>query len=107
MYLFNTLEVGGRTWSAADITGIKTIYDYGLNDNFYGGRIKRVGTTNSDLLLLVDANMKAIDTAAESLENIPLDNIRFLLNSRKIKFHHKAGRDKLIALLEGREVADE
>ncbi len=112
MYVFNTLEVGGHKYTQADIKGIKSIKDYKLEDGFYGGRVERIGLTDSDILLFIDVQNKdgelnVIDTGAVTIDNIPVEIIRKLLNSRKIQYHPRLGKEKLIALLEGRKIDDD
>ena len=107
MYLLNTKEMGNREYTSADIKGIKPIFEYGLNDAFYGGRVKRIGLTDTDILLMLDEGMQVVDIGTTNPECLPLESIKFLLNGKKIVHHHKLGKAKLIALLEGREIENE
>jgi hypothetical protein len=101
MYVLNTFKVDNREYSATDAECIIPVSRYGLEAGFYGGRVKYVGKTNTDVLLLMSDANTAIDTAVEKLENMPLEVIQDLLKKRKIDFHHKTGKDKLIRLLGG------
>lgn len=107
IYLLNATEINGHKYTANDIKGVKQIYDYNLDTDFYGGRVAKVGLTDEGLLLMLDGMMQIIDIGAEDPALLPIEGIRHILNSRKIKYHHKAGKEKLIELLEGREVEDE
>lgn len=99
LFVFNTMTIGDRTYSGADAKGITSAERYGIPRWEYGGRIKYIGTTDTDVLLLMDSATSAFDTAAETLENIPVELIQKLCQKRKIEFHHKLGKEKLIELL--------
>ena len=106
MYAFNTLTVGDRAYSSADAKKIIPAVRYGVPVWEYGGKIKYIGTTDTDVILLMSDVNTAFDTSAENLVNIPIEIIHKLLNDRKIKYHHKLGKDKLISLLEGKPIEE-
>lgn len=106
MYTFATLEVEGKKYSSADAKKIIPSKIYGLDDRFYGGRIKYIGTTNSDILLLMTDANTVIDLAAESLINIPTKLIRKLCERRKLPVHPRHSREKLLEILEGGGVSE-
>lgn len=104
MYVFNTLSLD-RTYGDNDYKRLVPIGRYGLPDSFYGGRIKFIGETGTDVLLLVeykDGVHKVIDTGAVKLEGIPPRFIKQLLDKRKIPYDKTAKKEELIGLIEGR-----
>lgn len=103
-YLLNTKEISGYTYTPKDIRGVKTLSDYGLEENYYGGRAKKIGLTDAGLLLVLDDSMNILDIGTTDLENLTQEGLRSLLRARKIPHHHKLAKPKLIALLEGREI---
>lgn len=48
-----------------------------------------------------DADPVPADTPADGLESMDVDELRALAESRGIKVHHRAGKDKILAALRG------
>ena len=101
MLAFNTMTIGDRTYSVADAKEIIPAKRYGILLWEYGGKIKYVGKTDTDIILLMSDVNTAFDTSAECVDNLPLEIIQKLLDRRKIKYHHKLGREKLISIFKG------
>ena len=104
VYVFNTLRVD-RVYKDSDIKKLVPLREYGLDEGFYGGRVKFISPTEEGILLLVeyrDGELKVIDTAAENLHSskIPLRLVRELCRKRKIAYGPQESREELIARLE-------
>jgi len=106
MWVLNTLKVSGREYSEKDIKRIESPDKFGV-DRFYGGKINVVGVTDTDVLLLIDQNMKVFDTMVESLENVDTKIIKGLADKRKLKYNLWTSKDNLIRMLSGETVKDE
>ena len=102
MYCLGTLTIDGREYTEYDIKQLIPAQRCGLDTDFYGGRVKSVCKTDTDILLLVDENMKIVDAAVEDLSHAPLKIIKSLCDKRKIPYQKNASKDDLIPLLEGR-----
>jgi len=102
VFVFNTLTLD-KKYSEKDIKRVVPIKDYGLDDGFYGGRVKLIGETDGDILLLLENmdGLKVIDTAAVKLDNINIKFIRDLAKKRKLKFDAKTPKEELIKMLGG------
>src|SRR5690606_8602619 len=48
-----------------------------------------------------DADPAPAETPADDLESMDVDELRALAESRGIKVHHRAGKDKILAALRG------
>jgi hypothetical protein len=99
MFTFGTTVIEDKAYTSNDAKQIIAIEKFDIEDGFYGGRIKYIGKTDSDILLLMTDANTVIDTGAKDLEEISLDLIRELCKKRKIKFDQRYGKDKLIELL--------
>lgn len=101
MFTFGTLTVDEREYTLEDAKQVVIARKFGLEDDFYGGRITHVGKTDSDVVLLMSDANTVIDTGAEDLSNISIETIRGLCNKRKFKIAHNTSRDKMIQMLGG------
>lgn len=101
VYIFNTLALD-KVYGDTDYKRLVPIQRYGLDDSFYGGRVKHIGETDTDVLLLMeykDGTYKAIDTAVEKLDEIPIRFIRELAKKRKLQFNATTKKEELIEML--------
>ena len=103
MYVFNTLTVD-KTYTLNDIKRMIPIGQFGLDGRFYGGRVSNIGETDGDVLLLIENRdgLRLIDTAAKTLDNIPVKIIREIAKKRKLRFNATTSKEDLIAIIEGR-----
>ncbi len=102
MYVFNTLTVGDKTYTLSDQKGLKLPSEYGLKDGFYGGRVKWVGETETDVLLLIeqrDGKLRLLDTGAVDLKHISIEVLRKLCDQRSIPYDEKTTHKELQKLL--------
>lgn len=102
MYCLGTRTIDGREYTEYDIKQLIPAQRYGLDTDFYAGRVKSVCKTDTDILLLVDDQMRIVDTAVEDLNSIPLKLIKALCDKRKIPYQKNSSKDDLIPLLERR-----
>jgi len=109
LYTFNSLTVDGRTYSVEDAKGnILPANRCGIDPWEYGGKIKYVGKTDTDIILLMSDVNTVFDTAViDKFDCLSIETIQNMLDRKKIKYHHKLGKDKLIRLLEGKGVGDD
>lgn len=108
MYTFGTLKLD-RQYSENDIKRVVPLSKYGLDTDFYGGRVTCIGETGTDILLFLETKdgLKAIDTGAVSLKNIDIKFIRELAKKRKIPFNLFTSKNTLITLLGGDDIGEE
>lgn len=105
LYVFNT-TVLDKQYTMRDLKKLLpvTAPEYGLREDFYGGRVTHIGQTDSDILLLIDGRQppdsQLIDLAAVKLKNIPMHFIKELCRKRKIQFGMMPRKEELIAKLE-------
>jgi len=83
VYTFGTTVIGDKAYTLNDAKQIIPISKYGLEDGFYGGRVKYVGLTNSEVILLMTDTNTIIDTGSTSLDETPIEVIRELCKKRK------------------------
>jgi len=101
LFTFNTLKLD-KTYNDNSYKRLVPATQYGLGDDFYGGRVKFVGETDTDVLLLVeykDGENHVIDTAAEHLEKIQPRFIKRLCDMRKIAYTDETTKEELISKL--------
>lgn len=100
MYVLNTLKIGRKTYSESDIIPgtLKPIGEYGMDDSFYGGRVKYLAEAPNDIILILEdqGGYKAIDTAVKDLNVLPQSIIQEYARRRKIPFD-KDSKEELIA----------
>lgn len=99
MFVFNTLEVDGRVYSSVDLKKIIPAARCNLPNGFYGGRVKYIGTTDTDILLLMSDANTVIDTGAKNLDNIPTKLIRELCKRRKFDVNNRTTKEEMIDML--------
>lgn len=99
MFTFGSLIVDERPYSLADAKQIVLAAQYGLSDDFYGGRITHIGITDSDVALLMSDANTVIDTGAKDLTNISIDTVRGLCKRRKFKLAPNTSKEKMIEML--------
>lgn len=107
MFTFGTLTVDEKTYTLADAKQVVITKQFGLSDDFYGGRVTHIGITDSDVLLMMSDANTVIDTGAEDLNDIPIDTIRKLCDRRKMRTAHNTSKDKMILMLGGKVNAKE
>jgi hypothetical protein len=99
MWILNTLTVNGRTYSQKDIVKIDT---RPVDDRLYGGRIKKIGFTDTDVLLLLDSNMKVFDTVVVDLSSLDVGMLKQMAVRKKMKHKSFISKEDLINLILGR-----
>lgn len=99
MFTFGTLIVDERSYKIADAKQIVLASQYGLSDDFYGGRITHIGITDSDVALLMSDANTVIDTGAKDLTDISIDTVRGLCKRRKFKLAPNTSKEKMIQML--------
>lgn len=107
MFTFGTLIVDERPYTLADAKQIVLASQFGLSDDFYGGRVTHIGKTDSDVVLLMSDANTVIDTGANDLTNISMDSVRWLCNRRKFKIAHNTSKEKMIQMLGGKVIPKE
>ena len=107
MFTFGTLTVGEKEYTLEDAKQVVIIKQFGLDDDFYGGRVTHIGITDSDVLLIMSDANTVIDTGAKDLNDIPISLIRKLCDRRKIKTVQSTSKDKMILMLGGKVIGKE
>lgn len=96
-YVYNTMNVDGRTYRFGDQTRVEMPSAYGLDDSFYGGRLHWIGKTDTDVLLLIEKvgdSYRVIDTGSTTLTHTPVAILRTMCKTRKIAYLEKDEGDK-------------
>jgi len=110
LHVLGTLEVSGVDYSQPNIK-LKRLAqptEYGIDaTRFYGGKLHWIGETDSDVLVLLDRNNRAFDTAAVNLKSIPMQILRQVATRKKIEFDNRTPKKHLIALLNGDPIEEE
>ena len=105
MYIFNT-KVMDRDYTKLDVPlgEFKSIDQYSLPSEFYGGNVTHIGDVkDSPFKLLLnngDDHMKVVDVAADSLEAIDAMCLKNYAKSKGYEFPWKCTKDDIIALLD-------
>ena len=99
MFTFGTTVIGDKAYTLMDAKRIIAAEKYGVEDGFYGGRVKYIGLTDSDVMLLMTDANTIIDTGTDVLNEIPIELIRELCKKRKLKIFPNSGKEKLIQML--------
>ena len=107
MKVINNTEYDGKKYTLIDSVKFIGLKDLGLTTDYYGGRIVRIGTTDTKgVYLLIDAfdvfdilvDEKEVEVDLFKLTNAEL---RDKLDSKGIEYDDKAVKKDLVALLEG------
>lgn len=103
MWVLNTTTVD-RTYTDSDLKRLVPLNHYNLDSDFYGGRINYIGETDTDVLLLIEnkGGLNVIDTAVQSLENVPNKILREMCKRRKIDIVTRTTKEEMIELLQQR-----
>lgn len=103
MWVLNTTTVD-KVYTDSDLKRLVPIDRYGLDASFYGGRVNYIGETNTDVLLLIENNggLNVIDTAVQTLDNVPNKILREMCRRRKIDIVTRTTKEEMIELLQQR-----
>lgn len=107
LFCFNTLIVGDKEYSMADVKYMvppdRFQQEFGIDEDFYGGRLVGIGKTDSDVLIMVtkdyDGGTVALDAGAVNLENLPFPLLKTLARRRKLKVEKTMTKEEVIKLL--------
>ena len=106
MYIFNT-KVLDRDYTKLEVPlepGFKSISEYGLGDNFYGGNVTHIANVkDSPIKLLLnndDDHLKVVDVATDKLESIDTMSLKKYAKARNVEFNwSSATKDEIVNLL--------
>ena len=105
-YIFNT-KVLDRDYTELSVPLKKLVplSNYGLDEQFYGGRVQMIGEVkDSPVLLLIDKEtdgLQVVDVATHKLEDINISTLKQYAKNRGIKFEWKSTtKEEIIELLE-------
>lgn len=128
MRLLGSTEYNGKEMTITDSREFLTHKDLGIDTNYYGGNIKRIGVTrNKGVYLLLDEFSKVFDILIKEEELVVLKNqdgeeisekeevpsvetnlfqltnkeLKAILEEKNIEFDDKAIKKDLVALIEG------
>lgn len=119
MKLLNRTNDGKKEYSIADVRKFKTLKDFGLDTNFYGGRIKRIGETSTPgVFVLLDEKSEVFDIMVDdrfepkpAKEEIPFEEeeedytqltkkeLMGILDERGIEYDDRMLKQQLIDLV--------
>ena len=128
MRLLGSTKYNGKEMTITDSRKFLTHKDLGIDTNYYGGNIKRIGVTrNKGVYLLLDEFSKVFDILIKEEELVVLKNqdgeeisekeevpsvktdlfqltnkeLKAILEEKNIEFDDKAIKKDLVALIEG------
>ena len=128
MRLLGSTKYNGKEMTITDSRAFLTHKDLGIDTNYYGGNIKRIGVTrNKGVYLLLDEFSKVFDILIKEEELVVLRNqdgeeisgneevpsvkpdlfqltnkeLKAILEEKNIEFDDKAIKKDLVALIEG------
>ena len=128
MRLLGSTKYNGKEMTITDSREFLTHKDLGIDTNYYGGNIKRIGVTrNKGVYLLLDEFSKVFDILIKEEELVVLKNqdgeeisekeevpsvktdlfqltnkeLKAILEEKNIEFDDKAIKKDLVALIEG------
>ena len=128
MRLLGSTKYNGKEMAITDSRAFLTHKDLGIDTNYYGGNIKRIGvTSNKGVYLLLDEFSKVFDILIKEEELVVLKNqdgeeisekeevpsvktdlfqltnkeLKAILEEKNIEFDDKAIKKDLVALIEG------
>jgi hypothetical protein len=107
MFTFGTMTVDERPYTITDANQIILTSQFGLGDDFYGGRVTHIGKTDSDVVLLMTDANTVIDTGAKDLTNISINTVRGLCKRRKFALAPNTSKEKMIRMLGGKVSSEE
>ena len=113
MRLINSTNYEGKKYSINDVRGFISNESKGLPGGFYGGRVDRLGKTDTEGLYLCMEGMEVIDLIVNDDELIDISDLEVgledktnkelseMLEAKGIEVPKRATKQELLALLEG------
>jgi len=104
MYILNT-KVLDRDYTTLDVplATFKSINEYKLTGEFYGGNVTHIADVNGAPIKLLlnnnDDHMKVVDIAVDDLADIDTMSLKKYAKERGIEFNWKCSKDELVDLL--------
>lgn len=111
MKLIGSTVYEGKHYNITDVKKFLKPADLGLDTNYYGGRVKRIGTLKlKGVYLLLDVFSEGFDILIveeeleeEKSELFELTNkeLKAILDDKGVEYDDKAVKKELVALIEG------
>jgi hypothetical protein len=90
VYILNTLELDKDYSEIGEIVSLKPISEYGLPEEFYGGRVQMIAhLKDSPVMLLINNQidgLQVIDIAVNDLADIPIATLKKYAKNRGLNF---------------------
>lgn len=84
--LLNSLQFGDRAYSYDNVKGFRSKEDMGLPQDFYGGRCNHLAKTDDNRIYMIVEKQFVIDLYIPNPEKLTVDEIKTILDYRKIKY---------------------
>jgi len=104
VYILNTLELDKDYSIIGEIVSLKPISEYGLPEEFYGGRVQMIAhLKDSPVILLINNQidgLQVVDTAVKDLSELPTATLKKYAKNRGLNFGWTtATKDEILSLL--------